>query len=168
MHYQCVEKGKNGQRNPGRNVFPPLVDYVNAVIGDISEHKLTDTDINELEKMVEKSTNDQMRSIAEEMLKEAAEKRTQISKRAHELHKSEAWLACFAATMCDKQLRVLITKFEIALGNFLFERTDKNHEELMNLGEQILARADEVVIKGSKMPRVERLKKRIKNEPHLL
>ena len=128
----------------------PLVDYVNEVIRNISEHKLTDFDINELEKTIEKSTNDQMLSIAEKMLKEAAVRRTKISKRAHELHTSEAWGACFAARMYDKHLQELITKFEIALGYFLFEPTDKNQEELMNLGEQILVRADEVAIKGIK------------------
>lgn len=132
----------------------PLVDYVNAVMGGVFEHQLGAADINYLENLVDKSTNDKTRSVAEETLKEAAGKQTQISKQLHELHKSEAWRACIAATIRDKQLRFLVTKFENALGHFLFESTEKNLEELVNLGEQILDRADEDIVKGWKTPKV--------------
>lgn len=159
----------------------PVIEYLNEFMGISLRLQGARQREEGKNKELEQSTNDKEREVINKKLLEVIKDEKQAAEQLIALVYSGVWRGCVAAVCIDKQLGDLLLDWSHAIESHLesyLERYEpETYSKTLTIATQILARADEVIIKGGQTSRIKRWTKLIvkicnklkaKNEPSLL
>jgi len=131
----------------------PLSTYINEYMEAMLDKRATVSIKERLQKKLEETTDDEQRVKIAEDLVEANDKLMEANNRLIDLISHKSWIGFCSPADLDEQLGALCRQWFAQP----IEPTDENLEEkLMPLAKQILARADEVIIKGGETPKLKK------------
>ena len=144
-------KRKEWEKEYREKRLAPLIDFVNKYMGTAFEYGFNCAWNEKLQKQPELIADETQRAKA---MSEAHDELLQSHARLMELHERKAWLGFFMPATLDKQLDILRESWLYAQGSYRNEPTNENLEKSMAIARKILDRADEIIIKGWKPPKV--------------
>lgn len=143
----------------------PVIEYLNEYMG--TSFRFHDARKREegKSKELEQCTNDKERGVINKELLKAIEDEKQAAGQLSALVKSGVWRGYLAAVFIDEQLSDLLQDWIDALKSHYessLERYEpETYSKTLTIARQILARADELIIKGGQTSRIKRWKKSI-------
>ncbi len=133
----------------------PLIDFVTQFMGTMWQYQFETHLLGLIPQDFEQGQPDEEEMKKRTLLQEAQQNKVRALEQALTLiRSSEVWHGPLAAAELDEQLDFYMQKWIDSAHRYRTQPTDENLEQLMSLARQLLARADEVIIKGWKPPKV--------------